>query len=142
MEFSAKTGATHPQSLAITALARVYQLIAEQWFAPEAYNGCISLTSSQLVLMCECASDTLIRKELRMSKVQVTTRALEGRVKRALAKEDTILKKCRVDSRWYVDLGDHYTVGLNNTIEETNIHLAALARELGVLKDYEEWAEE
>ena len=77
-----------------------------------------------------------------MPKVQVATRALEGRVKRALTKEGTILKKCRTDSRWYGDLGDHYTVNLNSNIEDTNIDLEALAREIGVLKDYEEWADQ
>jgi hypothetical protein len=73
-----------------------------------------------------------------MSKVNVSRRALEGRVKRGLEKDGQMLKKCRVDSRWYNELGDHYIVDINtNSVVEKHTDLEALARESGALKDYE-----
>lgn len=71
------------------------------------------------------------------AKVKVTTRALEARMRRHLQKENLVLRKCKVDSRWYHDLGDYYAVNENNSVRDTHIPLEAWAREAGVLKPYE-----
>lgn len=71
-------------------------------------------------------------------KAPVSHRALEARVKRALEKDGQTLKKCREDSRWYNELGEHYTVDVElNCVNAKHVDLEAWARELGVLKDFE-----
>lgn len=65
---------------------------------------------------------------------KVTENALVLRIKRALAKEDKVLKKCRADSRWYSDFGDYYVVNAFNALEDTHVDLEAFAKELGVLR--------
>ena len=73
------------------------------------------------------------------TKVKVSRRAVEARVKRALAKEDELLKKCREDSRWYSDLGRYYIIDIRfSAIVRKNEDLEDLARELRVLREYEE----
>ena len=76
------------------------------------------------------------------SKVKVSVRALEGRVKRALERDGETLKKCREDSRWFTDLGEYYLVDLNmNSVNTKHVDLEELARELEVLKPFEVLAE-
>ena len=72
------------------------------------------------------------------SKVKVSERAMEARIKRALEKQGQILKKCRVDSRFYSDFGDYYIVNQSNNVEATHCTLLGLAKETGLLKAYEE----
>lgn len=71
-------------------------------------------------------------------KVKVSIRALEGRIKRALKKEDKILKKCRLDSHSYLSLGNYYIVTNDNWLLEAHCNLKELAKELKVLKPGEE----
>jgi hypothetical protein len=73
-----------------------------------------------------------------MTKVNVSNRALEGRVNRALKKDGETLKKCRQDSRWFSDLGEYYAVNIElNSVSAKHVDLEVWAKELGVLKDYE-----
>lgn len=68
----------------------------------------------------------------------VSMRALEARVNRALDKDGQALRKCREDSRWYSELGDYYIVNYHTSaIDAKHCDVEALARELGVLKDRE-----
>jgi hypothetical protein len=75
-------------------------------------------------------------------KAKVSQRALVARVRRELAKEGEALRACRQDSRGYSELGDWYIVGNNNLVSAKHCDLAALGRELGVLKDFEELSDE
>jgi hypothetical protein len=72
-------------------------------------------------------------------KKKITERALIGRINRKLASESQVLKKNRVDSQWINDLGYFYLVDFQrNTIEADHIDLPTLAKEIGVLADFEE----
>jgi hypothetical protein len=64
---------------------------------------------------------------------RLTTRALEARVRRRLAREGEVLHKCRESSQWYRDLGDYYAADERNHLVRTHIDLEQLARELGAI---------
>lgn len=59
-------------------------------------------------------------------------------MRRHLAKEGLILRKCKVDSRWYSDNGDYFTVNEFNAIDCQHIPLIEWAREAGILRPFEE----
>lgn len=72
-------------------------------------------------------------------KAKISERALVARIRRKLAKDGEALKSCRMDSRWYSDLGDWYVVDLNtNSIIAQHCDLERLGREVGALKPFEE----
>jgi hypothetical protein len=76
-------------------------------------------------------------------KVKVSERALVARINRVLHKESKTLRRCRASSRWVGELGAYYTLDLNrNMITLTRVDLATLGRELKVLDEWEELAEE
>lgn len=75
-------------------------------------------------------------------KVQVTEKALIGRINRKLAKDYEAIKKTRPNSRAKSNLGDFYLLNTyRNTIIDTCIKLEQFARDRGVLAEYEEMAE-
>ena len=83
----------------------------------------------------------------------LTRRAVERRVKRRLAHEGLILRKCSPRSRWYGDLGDYYLMriaarftvvthgemppGPALYLAASHLHLDYLARDYGVIGDGE-----
>lgn len=74
-----------------------------------------------------------------MDKVTVTERALFARVDRKLAKEGQRLRRCKSDAKAFPELGAFYIVDTTtNTIATKNCELEALAKEVGVLADWEE----
>jgi len=75
-----------------------------------------------------------------MEKVPVSERAILMRLKRKLEREGLILKQCHPKSRWIRDLGELYTVDMNNCIDRTNLNLEMLIEEEGILKGYEEFS--
>lgn len=93
--------------------------------------------------VCFCVSvfDVLRRFIVAKSKVGVSERALIARLNRKLAHKWLQVKKCRVDSRDYFNLGDYYVIDLRaNLIESQNVDLTVLAKKYGVLAGYEELA--
>lgn len=76
-------------------------------------------------------------------KAQVAERALVGRIRRNLSKNGKSLCACKFASRNWISLGNWYIVdnALNGVIA-THCDLETLGRELKVLKDYEELADE
>lgn len=76
-------------------------------------------------------------KRAKAKKVPVSRVALMARVNRALAKQDRQLRASR-GARAKQDLGEFFVVGLaNNTADWVNVDPVDLARELGVLKEWE-----
>ena len=78
------------------------------------------------------------------TKVKVSERALMARLKRRLYKEGEFFKKCNPNSQWRGDLGAYYSVDFSNGICRRCDNLAevvALAREFGVMQDWEVLAE-
>ena len=74
-----------------------------------------------------------------MNKVPVSTRALEARIKRALAHDGESLHRCRENSRAHLDFGDYYVRDTRlNIITDKYVDIEELARELNLLKPYEE----
>lgn len=74
-----------------------------------------------------------------MDKVTVTERALFARVDRKLAKEGQRLRRCKTDAKAFSELGTFYIVDTTtNTIAAKNCELETLAKEVGVLADWEE----
>ena len=74
-------------------------------------------------------------------RVRVTLRALIGRINRKLAKEGRAGKRLFTARSWSVDTGHYYVVDLDrNVIEYTVGDPVELARELGVLRAWEEVA--
>ena len=64
---------------------------------------------------------------------EVSRRAAEARIRRALARDFESLHKCNANSRWYSDLGDYYTTDCRNYTCRTHYTLEQLAEELRVL---------
>lgn len=62
----------------------------------------------------------------------ISTKAIEERVRRALKKNDLILRKSR-PRKGFTELGDYYVVDFNNCIIEKNCDLETLAKKLGVI---------
>ncbi|MCW5756977.1 MAG: hypothetical protein KIT54_07070 [Phycisphaeraceae bacterium] len=76
-------------------------------------------------------------------KVQLSERALFGRVNRALQREGQSLRRCRIDSRDYANLGRYFVVDdSRNYVVGKDIDLEELAREVGVLRGYETLAQD
>jgi hypothetical protein len=74
-------------------------------------------------------------------KVSITYRALIQRINRKLAADDEQLKATRGD-RWRSDLGDYYIVNVNrNNLVAQHVDPVELGRELGVLRPWEEVAD-
>ena len=74
-------------------------------------------------------------------KVPVTERAVVQRLNRALRPQEMVLKACR-SGQWHAELGDWYLVNFRyNAVYRKHVDLEAMAREEGVLKDWEEVAE-
>jgi hypothetical protein len=69
-----------------------------------------------------------------MNKVTVSPRAAEERVRRAVAREGTSLRKGRGNA----DLGEYYGIDMhNNTVAWAQQTLPQLVLDLGVLKPWE-----
>lgn len=74
-------------------------------------------------------------------KVPVTPRALIQRINRRLATDNEVLKAAR-GARMQQEVGDYYIVDLSrNAVTRTSANPEKLARELGVLKDWETLAD-
>lgn len=72
----------------------------------------------------------------------VSERAIFERVQRALNRNGSRICRSRIDSKAYCDFGRYYTVDVSrNTIDDSNVDLAALARELNVMHESETIAE-
>lgn len=72
----------------------------------------------------------------------VSRRALEQRIRRALARNSMVLHRCSPSSRAYRDLGEYYIVDDRRHLVELDCGLEELGRELGVLRGYEGLADE
>jgi GTPase involved in cell partitioning and DNA repair len=73
-----------------------------------------------------------------MNTKTITESSLVRRINRALSHHGQILRKCRVDSRYYPEYGDYYCVDIQTRgINEKHVDIDDLARELQVIKDYE-----
>jgi hypothetical protein len=71
-------------------------------------------------------------------KIPLSERAVVQRINRKLAKENEALRTSRQNSRAQSIVGNYYIVDLNrNAVTASQIDLEALARELGVIMDYE-----
>lgn len=72
-----------------------------------------------------------------MKNVFVTTRAVEQRLKRSLAREGLTLRISRGE-RNFNELGRYYVVNVNtNGLQGNGFNLEDMARKAGVLKDFE-----
>lgn len=72
-------------------------------------------------------------------KVVVSERALLARLNRKLAHEGLQIKKCRMNSRFYHDLGDYYIIDIRlNFIKSKDVDLKRLGKSENVLAGYEE----
>jgi hypothetical protein len=82
-------------------------------------------------------------KAAHKQQVLVSERAVVARLRRRLAREGEILRRCRRDSQWYRELGDWYVVdGSLNYITSKFVDLESYARECGVLEPWERLAGE
>ncbi len=74
-------------------------------------------------------------------KAAISERALFARVNRKLAKEFQSIRRCRADTRGYETLGDFFLVDFrDNAVLGHDIDLEGFARELGVMKPWEQLA--
>jgi len=72
------------------------------------------------------------------TRAPISERAAYARLNRALAREGQALRRCREDSRSFHNLGHYYVVDLSlNCVVASHCDLEQLARETGVLKDWE-----
>jgi len=70
---------------------------------------------------------------------KISEQALMQRINLQLAKKDEILKKSK-GGLWHSDTGDYFIIDENtNSMVATNIDLEILGKELGVLKNYEQF---
>jgi len=71
------------------------------------------------------------------TKIPITRRALIQRLQRALKEDELILRAAR-NERVRQEMGDYYTIDLRTSgVMERDVDLEDIAREYGVLKDYE-----
>jgi hypothetical protein len=75
-----------------------------------------------------------------MKKTNVSIHAVAARIRRALAKEGSSLKKSR-SFAVKLDLGDWYIVNDRNSVVCYHIDIEKLANEMGLLKPYEQLAQ-
>lgn len=74
---------------------------------------------------------------------KVSRRALVARMNRILSNQGEILRKSRPDSSAWYELGEYYTLDLRyGAVVLRHINLETEARQLGVLRDAEQLAEE
>jgi len=84
--------------------------------------------------------DTLVKsgKVTDAEKVVVSTRAIVQRINRVLKDQDEMLKVARDGSRLEQQVGQYYIVDFRrNRVARHGVSLPHLARELGVLREYE-----
>jgi hypothetical protein len=76
---------------------------------------------------------------LKKGKVPVSTRALIQRINRAMRDDERVVKTTR-GARALAEFGTYYVLDWNrNFIVDTRVDLGELAKEYGVLRDYESW---
>jgi hypothetical protein len=74
----------------------------------------------------------------KQNKVQVTARALVQRINYSLAKKNDLQVKKTRGARALLDLGEYYVLDVaRNFVQETNVDIEDLGRELKVLADFE-----
>ena len=74
----------------------------------------------------------------KLQKVAISERALLARINRKLKQDNEQLRKCKVDSRGYVELGGYYAIDLNrNAVIATHVDLSKWGKEMKVLADFE-----
>ena len=74
-----------------------------------------------------------------MNKVKVSERAVLQRLNRALQPSGRLVKRCKVSSRYYGELGDFYAIDTGtNAVHTKHLDLATWAAEMMVLKVFEE----
>ena len=79
---------------------------------------------------------------MKHEKVTVTERALFARINRVIAKENSILCRCREDSRDFFTLGRYYVIDTKvNCIFRKQVDLEGFGREKKVLKPFERLAD-
>jgi hypothetical protein len=79
----------------------------------------------------------------KQQKVQVAPLALVRRITRALAKDGEALRATREGSSAEQQLGRYYRIDISrNFLVETDVDIEALGRKLGVLKSWEEVADQ
>jgi hypothetical protein len=67
----------------------------------------------------------------------VTEKAVMARINRKLSHQGEVLRKLRGE-RWFTSLGEYFVVdSRSNAVIDTHVVLEALAREIGVLNDFE-----
>jgi hypothetical protein len=75
-------------------------------------------------------------------KVKISERALMGRINRKLNHEYKAVRKTRPNSMERMNLGEYYLLDTyRNIVEAFNVKLDNIARDLGVMAEYEELAE-
>ena len=75
----------------------------------------------------------------KVTKVPVSMRALIQRINRKLAQDEQILRATRGDGRTRQEFGDYYIVNTRtNGVDANHVDPEELARELKVLRDWEE----
>jgi hypothetical protein len=77
-----------------------------------------------------------------MNKVKISVRAAEGRIRRKLKADGQQLVKIKEGSRWFDQYGPYQVVNDRNVVEAHGCTLEQLAKDSGVLKPYEEIADE
>ncbi len=71
-----------------------------------------------------------------VKKVPVSERAIVARIRRALAKQEMLLKRSRGQAAVH-SMGEWYTVDYHNILQYDNIDLGDLAKSLNVIAPYE-----
>ena len=74
--------------------------------------------------------------------MQIAPRAVIQRINRKLKPDLEMLRATR-GTRMRLDVGDYHVIDFRlNAVIHTNVDVEIMARELGVLKDYEEMADD
>lgn len=66
--------------------------------------------------------------------MKVSFDAVYRRLKRALFRQGTMLRKCRRDSQWWADLGDVYSADIyTNGINGQHLDVVGMARDMHLI---------
>ena len=78
-----------------------------------------------------------------MNKIKVTERAVQQRINRRWRRDNKVMRKTREGTRARHELGEFYVLDFNTDVGggipwPDNIDMEGTAREMGLLKEYEE----
>lgn len=83
------------------------------------------------------------KPKVTIKRVPISARAVRQRLNSKLAPDHKAVRKCSSDSPAWYTLGDYYLLNFQqNYVIDTHVNLESMARDFGVLAEWDEVAED